>query len=241
MRRLSARDIVQVWDWGQDKHPIDRAVLLLALAQPELTPAQVAALTVGQRNGRLLALRELTLGSTLHGLATCSQCGTSLEFSVDVHTILKTKPDAQEYTLAGPDFSLRYRLPNSTDLAAIVGLDDREAARHLLIDRCVLQAEHGGRPIAPSALPDTVLAALADAVIERDPQAEPRFRMRCAQCGYSWSALFDIVAFFWTEIDGLARRLLEEVHALARAYGWRESEILSMSAARRQVYLEMAG
>jgi hypothetical protein len=51
--------------------------------------------------------------------------------------------------------------------------------------------------------------------------------------------MFDIGAFLWEEIAAQARRLLREVHTLARAYGWREADILVMSAARRQAYLEM--
>ena len=62
-------------------------VLLLTLAQPELTPAQVASLTVGQRNSRLLTLREKTLGPTLQGFVNCSQCHTPLEFSAEVSAI----------------------------------------------------------------------------------------------------------------------------------------------------------
>jgi hypothetical protein len=241
MRRLSAREIVQAWDWGQDKHSVDRAVLLLALAQPELTPAQVAALTIGQRNSRLLMLRAKTLGPAMHALASCTECGTTLEFSVDVPAVLLPEPRTHEYTLTASGFTIRFHLPSSLDLAAVVGLNDVHAARHLLVERCVIEVEHDGRQVGVAALPDSVIPVLADAVTEHDPQAEMRFKMSCPQCGHSWSALFDIVSFFWAEIDGLARRLLEEVHALARAYGWRESEVLSMSAARRQVYLEMAG
>ncbi|HRC75716.1 MAG TPA: hypothetical protein PLO33_08555, partial [Kouleothrix sp.] len=60
--KLSARDIVRAWDWGQDKHPVDRALALLALACPDLSYDALADLTVGQRDGRLLALREQALG-----------------------------------------------------------------------------------------------------------------------------------------------------------------------------------
>jgi hypothetical protein len=49
------------------------------------------------------------------------------------------------------------------------------------------------------------------------------------------------VTFFWSEISAEARRLLLEVHNLASAYGWSESDILSMSALRRRYYLEMIG
>jgi hypothetical protein len=241
MRRLSAHDIVRVWDWGQEKHALDRALLLLALAEPKLTPAQIATLSIGQRNTRLLTLRGKTLGAALQGIASCPACGMTLEFSLEVPALLRPEPATQEYQLSGPDFELRCRLPNSLDLAAILGLGDRGAARRLLIERCVVEAAYAGQPIDPAALPDSVIPALAEAVTEHDPQAEMRIRMDCPQCEHSWSSLFDIVSFFWAEIDGLARRLLEEVHTLARAYGWRESEILSMSAAHRQAYLEMVG
>ena len=55
----------------------------------------------------------------------------------------------------------------------------------------------------------------------------------------SWAVMFDVVSFFWSEICVQAKRLLREVHTLARAYGWREVDILGMSTARRQFYLEM--
>ena len=41
------------------------------------------------------------------------------------------------------------------------------------------------------------------------------------------------------EIHAWAKRTLREVHTLASAYGWSEREILSMSAVRRALYLEM--
>ena len=40
-------------------------------------------------------------------------------------------------------------------------------------------------------------------------------------------------------LDAWAKRVLEEVHTLASAYGWAQSEILSMSAARRRRYVAM--
>jgi hypothetical protein len=39
----------------------------------------------------------------------------------------------------------------------------------------------------------------------------------------------------------LAKAYLNEVHMLAWAYGWREADILAMSSARRQFYLERVG
>jgi len=238
---LSARDIVQVWEWGQDRHPIDRALRLLALAYPELTAEQLPSLTIGQRNSRLLALREKTLGPTLKGFAECSQCGTPLEFSVAAAAIRQPEPVEQTYSLQMGGLEIRFRLLTSKDLAAIVGLTDVQVARLRLIERCLVEVTQDGQSLALSDLPEPVLAALVDAVTERDPQAETRFQLTCAACGHRWSALFDVVSFFWTELAARAERLLVEVHALARAYGWREADILALSDARRHFYLELVG
>lgn len=239
MRPLSANDILQVWEWGQDKHPVDRALALLALACPELTPEQLQSLTIGKRNSRLLSLREKTLGPTLKGFAECTQCGAPLEFSLDVGAIRQPEPPVQEYSLQVDGLAMRFRPLNSLDLAAIVGLVDIDAARLRLIERCLLEATQAGQLLTTDELPESALAALVDALSERDPQAETRFQLTCAACGHRWSALFDIVAFFWTELGARAERLLVEVHTLARAYGWREADILAMSETRRHGYLEL--
>jgi hypothetical protein len=51
---------------------------------------------------------------------------------------------------------------------------------------------------------------------------------------------FDIEEYFWVEVAARAMRILREIHILARAYGWREADILAMSTRRRQAYLELA-
>lgn len=238
MQALSALDLVQMWEWGQDKHPVDRALGLLLLAQPELQPEQAAALSVGQRNTRLLTLREQTLGATLNGYAECPQCKEKLEFNVAVSAIRQPEPTKQEFDLTVEDFALHCRLPNSNDLASLIGYSDVDAARHLLFACCVLQAHQAGKPCAVQTLPDRLIPELANAVLAYDPQAEIRFALECPACGQEWSALFDIVSFFWTELGDRVRRLLYDVHLLAQAYGWSEVAVLAMSAARRQMYLE---
>jgi hypothetical protein len=76
---------------------------------------------------------------------------------------------------------------------------------------------------------------------EADPQADIQLAISCAACSHHWRTTFDIVSFFWSEIEVWARRLLCEVHILASAYGWHEREILGLGPVRRQLYLEMLG
>jgi hypothetical protein len=228
---------------GEDQHPLDRALTLLAAACPELTWDELAALSVGQRDACLLTLREQTSGPRLNGFAECPRCAERLEFDVAVADLrvaaeLDAGDDARKLVIDG--LALRFRLPNSRDLAAVLDCQDPAAVRSLLVQRCVLEASRDGAPVASNELPAEAISRLARRMAECDPQAEMLLDLRCPACEHGWQALFDIVAFFWTELAAQAKRLLREVHTLARSYGWHEADILGMSARRRQFYLELA-
>ena len=74
---------------------------------------------------------------------------------------------------------------------------------------------------------------------DADPAAEKRIEVICPACGVLTMALFDVVSFFWAEIEAWVTRTARDVHALASAYGWREADILGMGNARRQLYLSL--
>ena len=80
---------------------------------------------------------------------------------------------------------------------------------------------------------------IGDLLAAADPVAEIRIALRCPACGNEQDEVLDIATFLWAEVAALAKRLLREVHALASAYGWTEAEALSLSAARRSLYMEM--
>lgn len=145
----------------------------------------------------------------------------------------------QEYTLTLGEFQLRFRLPNSKDLAAVVGYQDVNTVRRLIGLRCVLEVSRDGVAVTGGELPPDVINQLAKQMAECDPQAEVLLNLDCPACNHNWQVIFDIVAFFWSELSAQAKRLLREVHTLARFYGWREADILAMSAIRRQFYLDL--
>jgi hypothetical protein len=219
-------------------------MLLLAAALPDVDRDQLADLTIGQRDAILLALREKTLGPTMQMYARCGQCSESLELTVntaDIRLMAVSEEKPGECELRQNGYAVRYRLPNSWDLAFVRGLGDVLQARSQLLQKCILEAEFNGTTIHPEDLPDEVVNALTSRMEEEDPQADIQFNVRCPTCGFSWQSIFDIVPYLWTEISVAAQRLLVDVHALARAYGWDQDDILSMSAARRRFYLEVVG
>jgi hypothetical protein len=72
-----------------------------------------------------------------------------------------------------------------------------------------------------------------------DPQADIHIALSCPLCKSEKKIAFDISSFLWSELNAWAVRTLREVHILASAYCWRETDILAMSPWRRQFYLEV--
>lgn len=244
MRALSGQEILRIWEIGVGQHFLDRALIILAVAFPETSPEALAALNIGERDARLLSVREWTFGSGLNGYAECPQCQERLKFTLPVANIRAASPSGtarRAYELFVKGFDLRFRLLDSRDLRTAMSYEDLDKARHFLVECCLLQASRGKAPLASSELPAEIIAALAARIAECDPQAEVLLDLDCPACGHRWQVLFDITTFFWTELVAQAKHLLREVHTLARAYGWHEADILAMTAWRRQCYLEMVG
>ncbi|NER79334.1 MAG: phage baseplate protein [Leptolyngbya sp. SIO1D8] len=242
MRPLTPRELLQVWEQGLAQPPVRRALALLAAASPELSSEQLAAFTIGQRDGQLLTLREWTFGSQIESVAQCPHCGETLELSFNVNDI-RVNPaleTASALQLQQAGYQVRYRLPTSQDLAGVSTYQDASEAQETLLARCLLEIlPPAGQPQHP--LPDEVVDAVIAAMAAQDPQADVELALTCPSCQHQWLAAFDIVTFFWHELNTWARRLLVDVHRLARAYGWSEAEILALSPLRRQFYLEMVG
>lgn len=238
---LNAAGVLAVWDAGRDRHPVDRALLLLVAADPGEPWERLAALPLPERDARLLELRMAALGPTLAVRAACPACAESLEFTLEVPALLAAGEDPPPPREArGGGVALRFRLPDSRDLAAAAGAGDAERARRLLAARCVVEAvAEDGEAVDADALPDTAVDALAARMAEAAAQADLVVALACPACGAQWSPALDPAEFVWAEVAARARRTLREVDALARVYHWSEADILAMPAARRRAYLEL--
>lgn len=240
MRPLSALDLLDIWERGWAGPPARQALMLLEAACPEADPDALADLTVGERDRRLLVLRAWTFGHRLVSLARCPACDQQLELSFSAGDLApepeRQQDDALGLTLDG--YEVRFRLPTGGDLLD-VATEGAAGARLRLLERCLLAAHRGGEPVSAARLPAEVVDAVATCLAEADPGADLHLALTCPACSHAWQAAFDVVSFFWREIQAWATRTLYEVHALARAYGWSEAEVLATSPIRRQLYLDM--
>ena len=245
MHSLSASELLRLWERGLANQPVERALALLCATSPEASPEALAQMTIGVRDSLLLRLRERTFGPQLMSTAECPQCRERLEFNFTTSEI--AVPDAGErqdkFSLDVRGYEVEFRLPTSLDLSVVsrVAASDSDLAQRSLLGRCLLSVRQEREEKTIDDLPAEVVEAVVEEMGRRDPQSDVQLALNCPQCGHAWQLTFDIVSFFWSEIDAWAQRVLREVHQLASAYGWGEEEILSLSAWRRQVYLGMIG
>ena len=250
MRALSAAELMTVWECGADRRPVECGLVLLVAACPDETAEQILDLTVGQRDLRLARLREATFGAGLDCQAACPACGQRLELSLSTSTLLAPEPapiahGSRTLDLVEDGWAVRIRPIDTRDLISAVISTDAAGPRQLLLDRIVLGCrspegvETDGVPEAglPAAIETAVFASME--TIDRGSAVA--IGLTCPECAHAWTAPFDIVSFFWREIEGWVQRTLREVHVLASAYGWAERDILALSAWRRDEYLRLMG
>lgn len=242
MRALSATDMLDLWERGRARSAAERALLMLEAALPRRSAGELGALSLGQRDRLLLRLRAAALGPRLAATTDCPACGEQLELETDCLALLAEAPDraAGPRSLEVADHVVTYRLPDGRDAVAIASLRDADAARRELLARCVTGAAAPAGEVPPERLPAPVQSALAEAIARDDPQAETVLALACTSCATRWAAPLDVARFVWAEIAARARRLVLEVDALARAYGWREADVLALSDARRAAYLSLS-
>jgi hypothetical protein len=228
---LSASGLLDLWDRGTNRHPLDRALLLLEASNPQKAHAELADWTIARRDAALLKLRCSLFGPTLDSYLDCPRCRERLEFSVDGEGMISGKGEWNEEKVEAA--GSRFRLPTSRDLAKIALDKNSDEAIRRLAQLCLADG--------PDKVPDWSVEQLREIdsrLEEADPMGNIQLDFNCGNCGHRWEEAFDIGEFLWEEIEAQARKLLGEVHQLAAAYGWTEREILSMSDARRRTYME---
>ncbi len=241
MRPLSIKEMIGVWEDGNCRSPIDQALLLLHAGAPDDSLQDLAKLHVGERDRRLLELRERTIGALFSCSVECPWCGEDLQFEFDTRQILQS-PSAsitEPLTATVEDLSVTFRLPNTEDLVEALSCSCIEDRRGQLLRRCILEIRKDSSSLPVGRVSEAAIQKICQLMGSSDPQADVQFGVQCSSCNKIWQAPFDIGSFFWEEIAVRARRVLSEVHVLATAYGWSESDILEMSSARREFYLQM--
>ena len=224
---LTTTQILTAWETGARCGPLDRAIAVLWAAGE---PDDLAALPLIQRDRRLLELRQATFGNILAAVTDCPECGAPAEVELDARDLAEALIAPAPETIKAGDDAIQVRALTSRDLAAASSLPEDDVADFLRS-----QVTGGTNGVS------TAVAAKIDALIEaREAAGEINISLTCADCEAVWSEPLDVASHLWNEIEAAALKVMAEVAEIAIALGWSESEILSMSDARRSIYLRIA-
>jgi len=233
MRPLSAEELLAVWEENWRQPPLRQGLALLTAACPEARPETLLALSMGAFNARLLTLYACSFGPALTAVTTCTGCSEVVETTLDAASLHASHRDPPSPWLEVADDAgaVRFRSPTLDDLIAAGEASTLDAAAQLILARCL---ETPSRPLPPATV-----TAVTNAMEHTDPLAVIELGGACPHCGQAWSAFLDVASFLWRAVQTWAQHTLQEVHLLAHAYGWRETDILALTPVRRQAYLQM--
>jgi T4 bacteriophage base plate protein len=241
MRNLDTSELLGIWESSMHHSPIERSLYLLASLY-DVDINSMAMLSIGQRDARLLKFRELAFGTRLLNTANCPHCGAQMEWEMSTEQIslqpLSAGSVSKVLKLEKDGFDIEYRLPNTYDIMRAISEPTLAADTAKFMRNCMLHIKQQEKEYVGDELPAEIIELIDQSMSEEDPQADIKMLLTCSDCKHQWNAPFDIISFLWVEIDNWAKGLIKEVSLLARAFGWREQDILDLSPQRRQWYLD---
>lgn len=240
---LSPDDILNIWEHGMSRHPIDRALTIILHSYPDITFEDITKFSIIKRDMYLLDIYEKNFGSLLRCFSTCPSCKENLEFEIALEDILSKQNEIEEnhINFTVNDIKIKLRLPNSLDLASVALYKNASISRNELIKRCITEVRNEKKAFSQAEITQEIIDDVSEYMDGYEHNGEIDFDLKCNTCGHKWQITFDILTFLWKEISLHAKRLLYEIHVLASVYGWHEKDLLAMSAVRRRYYLKMAG
>ena len=214
--RARDADVLALWERGAQRHPLDRGALLCAGRGP--TCRQTRSPTCRSARSRqaccACARRASATASTPRRLRALRRAPGASRWS-RVRSCRRPPAPApgrgRRHGCACAPLDLR-------DLAAVAGEPDTERAA----GRC-WRAARAKRDGEAMALADEVPRAVEDALEALDPHADLALAVHCAACGAARQRAARRRRAAVGRDRRPARRLLREVHLLARAYGWTEA------------------
>jgi hypothetical protein len=243
MKLPSVPELLNFWESSLNHTLLQKAVELLHLAYPDKTIEEVAGLSIGERDTKLLLLRERLFGRLMQNMAVCPECSAKNEWETNTSELLTGSPEPPAsrltYTLKEKGYSISFRLPDSRDLAGIPFQDTKDSQAGKLLVKLISDCKFKNKTLKIQDLPAEIMDAIENQIELKSRQSDIQMSVRCVNCHYQWEIQFDIVSYLWNEIDNWARHILQDVVILAQAFGWSEQDILNLSPVRRKIYLDL--
>jgi hypothetical protein len=239
---LTGAEETLLWEAGPAANGLPHSDLRLTLMLAERTMADVnveaGELTLTDLDTLLLLLRRSMFGDLVRAEARCASagCDARMDVSFGITDYLESqKPETPRGVERLQDDPAWFRfIRGSTDrrfrpptVGDVLSVDEERSPEEALFRRCVVPA----KPITGRER-----RRIERALSEIAPILESEIDGVCPECGSTVKMAFSPRSFVLQELRGHAAFVMDEVHLLAMAYHWTESEILSLPRPRRRAY-----
>lgn len=189
---------------------------LLQTDDSAFTLDEIASWTIAKRRQGLLAIAVATNGHLRRWVASCEACGEKLDLEINLPDF---RQDWSVNDLAFNDTIIRLPCPSDLDK---IGTDDSLLPRLLI------------KGIPPSGAWETEAEALLSSA---DPLADLELGTQCPECDNSVVVPLVLESYLIEELSQQMLALMDQIHVLALAYHWTETQILALPESRRRHYL----
>jgi len=241
LNHITDQELLNVWEFGLSHSVLETSLVLLTYIFPENDISKVASFSIGERDARLLYVRELLFGSVLRNTSDCTSCGQKMEWETTTEELklqsFQENTEPEKIELEYDNQKIQFRLPNSQDMLSVSTIDSKDKQVDQLIQSCMVNSSIAKKGI--QKLSEDLKTRIVKRMEEEDPQANIVMNLSCPECENEWNATFDIMQYLWTEINEWAVRFVQDVYLIASNFGWSEKDILEMNRFRRDLYLNM--
>jgi len=211
-------------------HLVDR---LLVDRDGCLAPGASESLTAFDRDRLLAAVYRRGFTDRIESTVACTACGDRFDLNFSLDQLIASlesqrsdggaEADGYVHTTDGAVF----RLPNGREECLAATLPQQEA-RGLLRKAIVSDSS---RPVS---------AAELDSLLERAaPLLDLDMDAMCPECARNQRVRFSMQTYLLESLLKERRRLVSDIHRVARAYGWSRREILELPRSERRQHVEL--
>lgn len=228
--------LMSTWEAALAQGAATRTATLVAVLHDDA--CDPLALDLDERERDALRLMSRVTGDTFDGETSCLRCGERMEISVPLAALQLARADTTE--LHDDAWQVGLRVPDSHDVLDALDCTSDEAAEAALFERCITHARYNGEARAASELPAALRVRCEAQLDALAPLANLTLDLTCPACGAADAVPLDAGAFVFERMRHWVEDQLDDIARLCRAYGWREADVLAMSAWRRRFYLARA-
>ncbi len=208
--------------------------------------AHVAALSRGDRQRLMLALRAQLFGESLSLVVRCPvpSCGEAADVELSIDELapepVTPSPEVIHCEVDGQEIVLREPTGHDDEVLTATGRDRAELSARLWA-RLVLSIgdREGIDPAGWQALAPELRQGIALALAEHGSELDLRFVSRCPVCDGLLEFTVDPFELLRRELAAGTDRLAAEVHSLAFYYHWSEADILALPRTSRWTYIDL--